>query len=124
MKAMVASRKCEFRRHVSDVLKGCNHQVMSTDRSSQLISRALNEDFDLIVIDMDLSGIDGAESLAVLRRIRPKVPVVMVSEELPPHLSLQVAREGVFYHFHKPLYDRDFLEVVDAVAKQERSREI
>ena len=62
---------------------------------------------------------DGVESLSVLRRVRPDVPIIIVSEETTDQVSRQIALEGAFYHFHKPLYSEDFLKVVDAIARKE-----
>jgi len=115
---IVASRDRDFRDQITQILQDHSHRVVSTDQSSQLIDQILKDSFDLIVTDVDLSGMDGVESLPILRRLRPKVPIVMVSEELPPQRSQQIAREGAFYHFHKPLYDYDFLQVVEAIAKR------
>lgn len=123
VKALVASQSRELRDQVSDILCGASHQVAATDRSGELLNRVLNEAFDLLVIDVDLCGMDGVESLSVLRRIRPKIPVVMVSGDVSTQVSQQIAREGVFYHFNKPIYEQDFLEVVDAVAKRELHEE-
>jgi hypothetical protein len=42
-----------------------------------------------------------------------------VSQETTEQVSRQIALEGAFFHFHKPLYDEDFLNVVDVIAKKE-----
>ena len=50
------------------------------------LTRALKEDFDLIVLDLMLPGIDGFE---VCRRIREEknVPILMVSHFLHIHIT-------------------------------------
>lgn len=123
MKALVASRSPEFRGQVIALLEGCGHEVAGADRGSHLVRQALEEAFDLIVIDTDLAGMDGVESLSVLRRVRPNIPVVVVSEDVSEQVSRQIASEGAFYHFHKPLYEADFLKVVGAIAGQETETE-
>ena len=118
MKAFVASRNEGIRIQVSELLNLRHHDVKVTDRASHLISSAVGEDFDLVVIDTDLSGLDGVESLSILRRVRPGLPIVIVSGETTDQVSRQIALEGAFYHFHKPLYDADFLNVVDVIARK------
>lgn len=41
--------------------------------------RALHEDVDLVILDVMLPGRDGLEVLASIRRVKPELPVVMLS---------------------------------------------
>ena len=112
---MVASRDDALLHQVADMLQAT--VLVLTDRSSELIEQTLKTRFDLVVLDVELIGLNGVEALSILRRIHPKVPVVMVSEKVSPQVESQIAREGAFYHFHKPLYAEDFFKVIQAVEK-------
>ena len=99
---------------MADLLTGPSHNVEATPKSSDLIRLALDRDFDLMVVDVDLLGMDGVESLAILKQVRPKVPIIMISSDTSDELSRRIAEAGVFYHFVKPVDAPDLIQVVKA----------
>ncbi|MDA0746396.1 MAG: response regulator [bacterium] len=115
---LVASYDKILRQQAVDLLQASGHEVVSTDRSSDLIRKLIAEPYDLVVIDADLAGMDGVEVLPVLRRVRPTVPIVLITGEVTVAIDRKIAREGVFYHFRKPLYDEDFVKVAAAAMVQ------
>ncbi len=114
----VASRDEVLRQQAVGLLQASGHEVAATDRSSDLIRRLIAEPFDLVVIDADLAGMDGVEAMGVLRRIRPTVPIVLITGDVTVATDRKIAREGVFYHFRKPLYEEDFVKVAAAAMIQ------
>lgn len=117
MNIIVASSDSQVRRTVSDLLDPTSNQVRTTPRSSELIRWALDGDFDVFVVDVDLVGMDGVETLSILKQVRPKVPVIMLSSDASHEVSRQIAEIGVFYHFVKPLDAADLMQVIKAVGE-------
>ena len=61
-----------------DYLELSDFQVEIENRGDQGLKKALQEDFDLVILDLMLPGIDGFE---ICREIREKknIPILMVS---------------------------------------------
>ena len=122
MKTIIASKDSVLRRLISDLLTGPSNQVQTTSKSSELIQWILEEDIDLIVVDFELIGMDGVESLPILKQIRPQVPIIMISSGLSWEASRGIAEAGVFYHFNKPIDPQDMLQVVTAAKAHKKIR--
>jgi CheY-like chemotaxis protein len=63
----------------------------------------------------------GVEALPILKQIRPKLPIIVLSSNASPEVSQQIAEIGVFYHFTKPVNPSDMLQVVRAIEGSRRN---
>ena len=78
-------------------------------------------DLDVIVLDYRMPGLDGAETLAELRRYRREVPVVMLTAHGTVDTAREMGRLGVFRFLAKPV-PVEQLETVLWEADRERAR--
>ena len=77
MDVLVGGRDPALRRHIAYALGG-RGRIVTTGKSASLLIDAIDEDFDLIILDTDLEGMDGMETLEILRQIRPRVPILFL----------------------------------------------
>ncbi len=83
------------RRSLADLLASGGHTVATaSDGASALRHLEAEAAIDLVVLDLNMHGLDGAETLGRLRQFRPDLPVLIVSGFLdalsPTFLSDQV----------------------------------
>lgn len=64
--------------------------------------KALGDEFDAVVLDLMMPGLDGAATLRELRRLLPSLPVLMVSGYGHERLLAQVEELGVDAFLRKP----------------------
>jgi CheY-like chemotaxis protein len=81
------------------------------------IFRARKDEIDLVLLDLSMPGMDGWETLAQLRAVRPDIPVVLASG----HDEAQVM-QGHHPHrpqafIHKPYMSEDLREAIAAAKK-------
>lgn len=115
MNIIVASSDGVSRKLLADLLESPLNCVRMTTKSSELIQWVLDEDVDAVVVDVDLGGMDGLESLPILKHLRPKLPIIMLSADASTEVSRRIAEVGVFYHFVKPIDPSDMIHVMRAV---------
>lgn len=115
MDIIVASSDGVLRRSLADLLGDSPNRVRTTSKSSELIQWILDGEVDAVVVDVDLAGMDGVETLPILKKLRPKVPIVMLSADTSLDVSRRIAEVGVFYHFVKPVDPSDLMHVMRAV---------
>jgi DNA-binding NtrC family response regulator len=88
--------------------------------------KKLNLNPDIIILDYELPGINGMETYAQIKRINPKIPVVVISENRNMNLADQFKKEGVYeYIFKEPNSFYKLNAVVDSLlsllAQKERT---
>ncbi len=79
--------------------------------SADFLLEVLEKDYDVIIYDSDFSNIDCLKMVKLLRRIRPKFPLVVIVKELSLELGGKILEENVAYFTGKPVQ----LEVINEV---------
>lgn len=68
------------RRSLAELIAAGGHRVETApDGASALRSLEAGASADLVVLDLNMQGLDGAETLTRLRSLRPELPVLLVS---------------------------------------------
>jgi two-component system, OmpR family, copper resistance phosphate regulon response regulator CusR len=83
------------------------------------LARAVAEDYDLVVLDLLLPGLDGLSVLAALRAQRPELPVVILSARADLRTKLKGFALGADDYISKPF---SFEELVARARVQLRRR--
>src|SRR3989441_8991843 len=83
-------------------------KVDTADSAAAALNLIAARDYDAIVTDIKMPGIDGLELLAEIRTQRPDTPTVMITGHGEHDLVVQALRGGAYDFIQKPL-DRDHL---------------
>ena len=110
----------------------CAEQVSSLARKEGIEVRVLNnlteavrtlmaEEYDLLLLDMHLPGLNGVTALPLLNEVAPRTPVILLAGEpsaASTHLSLQA---GAFRVLEKPLVRETLLTAIHEASASRRS---
>ncbi len=66
------------------------------------IERIRNEDFDLILCDIKMPKMDGVEVLEMVKKLKPEIPIVMISGHGDLDTAVNTMRLGAFDYISKP----------------------
>lgn len=95
-----------------------NIEVTKSYSGQQAIQALRKQDFDVAVLDLKMEDMDGIEVLKILKKMDPRLEVVM----LTGHGSEQAARDGMEYgafdYLTKPCELEELLEKIRDAAKQ------
>ena len=61
-------------------LKNKGYEVTTVTNGPDAIDACRKEQFDLVLLDENMPGLTGLETLTVIKEIRPTTPVVMVTK--------------------------------------------
>lgn len=78
------------------------------------IERLRKEKFDIVVLDLKLPGISGEETLRVINKEHPGLPVVLITGHLSATDNQEIPK-GAADYLTKPISIDDLLEKIDAV---------
>jgi DNA-binding NarL/FixJ family response regulator len=91
------------RRGVRDILTESLGKVEFGEaaKPSEAIEKLQGEDWDIVVLDISLPGRGGLEALREIKRLRPAVPVLVLSMHAEEHYALRALRAGAAGYVNK-----------------------
>jgi signal transduction histidine kinase len=83
-------------------------KIDTSDSASAALELIQQHDYDAIVSDIKMPGIDGLVLLEKIRELRPDTPTLLITGHGEHDLALQALRGGAYDFIQKPI-DRDYL---------------
>jgi len=96
-----------------ETIEESGHRVTAVGTSSEGLELAKQRDFDLIFLDLKMPGMDGAELFRQIRRMKPKLPVIIITGYPESKMMARALAHGPFGVMNKPFSDSDILMAVD-----------
>ena len=90
--------------------------------SSGAVLGALDEKVDLIIIDLEIKGGFGLETIDIIKKSKPTVPLIVISGNSSIDTGREVMERGVFYYLLKPLNKKEVKEVIENALKRSDGR--
>ena len=87
------------------------------EESGDLLLKILDKDIDLAIIDEDLAGLAGSKLIQIIKKSRPRIPLIIISSGNSKEELARVLEQGVFYFIIKPINGQELKEAVDSGLK-------
>ena len=99
--------------------------IDTADSGAAALERITAEDYDAIVTDIKMPGMDGLDLLAEIRTHRPDTPTLMITGHGEHDLVVHALRSGAYDFIQKPI-DRDYFvaSLRRAIEMRELSRRV
>lgn len=78
-KVLVVDDEAPVRDLFDDLLKKEGYNVKSVATGEESVDLVANEDFDVVLMDIKLTGISGLEALRRIKEIKPGIIVIMIT---------------------------------------------
>ena len=103
-KILIIEDEAAIRRVLLRILseENSNYKVSETEDGIQGINLVENENFDLILCDIKMPKMDGIEVLTQIKKIKPEIPVIMISGHGDLDTAVHSMRLGAFDYISKP----------------------
>jgi DNA-binding NtrC family response regulator len=106
----------------SFITQNFDRNVLCVDETSDFLLEILDKQVDLTIIDVNLNGLPTAKTIQIFKKCRPRVPVIVVSDDYSVETGSSIMEHGVFYYLYKPLEEDNLKEIVYS-ALQKRAKE-
>ncbi|MFC1934598.1 response regulator [Chloroflexota bacterium] len=97
-----------------EVLEEEGHTVVTADTSAKGLAHIMQQNFDLIFLDLKMSGTDGAEILREMRSIKHRLPVVIITGYPDSEIMDRAMKQGPLGVMLKPFDDSDITNAVNS----------
>ena len=109
-----------IRRILSVLLQERRHRVADVGSGEEALAALPEARPDLVLLDLNLAGIDGLETLKRLRALDPRLHVVMMTAHGTISSAVEAMRLGAFDYVTKPFDNDELLMIVDRALEVRR----
>ena len=103
------------------VLSRAGHTVTLVDSGEQGLQLLAQHDYDLIITDKNLPGVDGLEVLRLARQAHPRLQAIVITGFPTPETKTSARDLGVFSYVTKPFGILDILGTCDGAIQAARA---
>ncbi|WP_209122527.1 response regulator transcription factor [Alkalihalobacillus sp. BA299] len=119
-KILVVDDEERIRRLLKMYLERENYQVEDAENGEQALDMAINKDYDLILLDIMMPGIDGIEVCQELRKVKA-TPIIMLTAKGEEANRVQGFEVGTDDYIVKPFSPREVVLRVKALLRRSSS---
>ena len=103
-KILIIEDEAAIRRVLTKILseESDTYQVSEATDGLEGVEKLKKEDFDLIICDIKMPKMDGVEVLEATKKIKPEIPIIMISGHGELETAVQTMRLGAFDYISKP----------------------
>ena len=85
--------------------------------SGDLLLQILDTDIDLAIIDENLAGMVSSKLIKIIKKSRPRIPLIIISSGNSKEEFARVLEQGVFYFIMKPINGEELRRVVESALR-------
>lgn len=117
-KILIIDDEENIRKMLTRALEAENYQVETALNGEDGLDKLKENDFDLILLDLKLPGMDGIEVLEAMRKQDILVPVLIVTGYGSVESAVKVMKLGAIDYLQKPFKPQDIRDQVKNILKR------
>ena len=100
-------------RSIARALDGKGYELVWTQTGHEALRRSLDEPFDVVLLDLNVSDVDSLKALDSFWRLHPFMPMLIIADE--HDLSEEAGGIGADALLRKPIKDTELVRAVEEV---------
>ena len=113
-RVLVVDDELDFLETIVKRLEVRNIKATGVDSGPRALDLLDKEDFDVVILDVKMPGMDGVETLVEMKKKKPQLPVVMLTGHATVASGIQGMKQGAFAYVMKPV---ELDELLDKLQK-------
>lgn len=89
------------------LLQAQSYDVLTCQNGGDALRKINSEEFDVVIVDLKLDGLDGMEIIRQIKRIDPTIPVIIITDHASVESAIDGIRFGAYDYLEKPLHNLD-----------------
>jgi len=102
IRVLIVDDEERFRETTAAILTRRGFEARAVGSGIEAIEEIRKDDIDVVVLDVQMPGMDGNEALREIKNIKPDVAVLMLTGQGTPGSALEGLRDGIADYLTKP----------------------
>ena len=98
---------------LAKMLVAAGHEAVTVDNGDAAIKRLVTSSFDLMMMDIRMRPMDGIELLTATRKLKPDMPVIMLTAYTDVDTIEKAKSLGAFAFLRKPFQLSELIDTVN-----------
>jgi len=117
-KILIVDDDREFRDHLIEVLKEEGYQIESASSAKEAYALLSAVEFDIVLLDYLMPKQSGVDAISEIKRLRPKVKVIMVTAFASIEHAIDAIKRGATDYISKPFKIDNLLLTIRRVLEE------
>jgi DNA-binding NtrC family response regulator len=109
---LIVDDEAVIREGMRRILAGVGHHVETSSSGRTAIEKIQEQDFDVVITDLKMPGMDGIEVLKTIKILQPEVPVIIITGYSTVDTAVEAMKNGAFDYIAKPFTSELIIEKV------------
>ncbi len=111
-RVLVVDDEIDFLETIVKRLQARNINVSGVDSGRKALDSLNEQEFDVVILDVKMPGLDGIETLREMKKKKPLVEVIMLTGHASVESGIQGMQLGAFDYVMKPVALDELLEKI------------
>ncbi len=113
-----------FREALTDILTTAKFETDVAQDGREALAKIVDPHFGVVILDVQMPGMDGLQVLARLREMRPALRVIILSAHTEQERVLEALRAGAADYLAKPIHEEELILAVQRACENFRVIEV
>jgi DNA-binding NtrC family response regulator len=123
IRVLLVDDEAEFLEQLSERLKLRDYDVSTCMSGEEAVEKIKAFNFDVVILDVAMPGIDGTEALRQIKSIKPLTEVIMLTGHATVESAIEGMKLGAFDYLMKPTETDDLLEKINKAHERKSAQD-
>lgn len=119
-KILIVDDDKEVRTNLAEFITEAGYEIAQAASGSEAVEKAIDEDFDVVLLDLVMPKMSGTDVIAQLRRVSPRSKVIMITAFATIENAVDAIKRGASDYVSKPFKIDDLLMRLKRVLEEAR----
>jgi two-component system invasion response regulator UvrY len=120
MKILIVDDHPLVRKGISSVLTGIGAETDEAATGVEALSKVGDDGYDIVLLDISLPGRSGLEILKLIKKEKPRLPVLILSIHPEKQYAIRVMKAGASGYLTKDCEPEKLIQVIEHIVKNGR----